>query len=463
MFKKCLKLIKGSALLLAILAIASCSMTDSGSTDNEQITTRSVNNSIIHIEAEDYSNYYDTTHGNSGGKYRNDNVDIQDCSEGGYNVGWIDTGEWLEYVVDIPENGSYKVIYRTANPYDLGGIQLIVNGQTLATTDLTDGDHWQDWKSDEDTLTLNSGIQTIRLFASGRSFNINWFQLIKTDKNQIQYPATNPDNWSPGAGWNLAWSDEFNNGIFDTSTWTRQVMYDPPNNEWQQYLNSSDYAWEEGGYMILKAVWRGEYHGDNRYYSARVISNPGGQSGADSYVTGKTFKYGKIAARIQLPYGKGIWPAFWMLGDNITETGGDTNWPQCGEIDILETGGKDDPNFGGGTVHGTIHRDPGSEDSPHWYNLYTEAGKKTLSNNQLFAEQFHVFEVEWDENQIIWKLDGVQFGNALSISGSGENEFHKDFYALFNIAVSGWFTQNPDESTNFSQYMYIDWIRHYTK
>lgn len=269
------------------------------------------------------------------------------------------------------------------------------------------------------------------------------------------------DNYDPGSGWTLSWSDEFNDGVFDTDIWTRQIWLDPPNNEWEQYTGDASTAWEEGGNMILEAAWDGVVHGDNHYTSARVISNPGGQSGG-SGTPGKVFLYGKIAARIKLPYGKGIWPAFWMLGDNISETGGDTGWPQCGEIDILETGAGGDPDYGQGTVHGTVHRDPGTEASPLGYNQYVSAGSYTLPGGEFFSEKFHVFEIEWDAAQIIWKLDGVQFGSK-DITADIENEFHKDFYVLFNIAVGGNFTATPDSTTPFPQYMYIDWIRHYEK
>jgi len=281
---------------------------------------------------------------------------------------------------------------------------------------------------------------------------------------EFVYPAVNADSWTPGDGWTLSWQDEFNDGAFDTNTWTRQTMLNPPNNEWQQYFGgtSNDNAWEADGYMVLKASMNGTAHGDNQYKSARVISNPGGQDGSSS-AEGKTFLYGKIAARIQLPYDKGIWPAFWMLGDNCSETGGDTTWPECGEIDILETGAKDDPAYGQGTTHGTLHHDPTVENITNdWNNLYLPSAEHTLPGGKFFAENFHVFEIEWDESKIVWKLDGAKIGEQ-SISEAGRSEFHKPFYVLFNIAVGGDFTSTPDSTTHFPQYMYIDWIRHYTK
>ena len=282
------------------------------------------------------------------------------------------------------------------------------------------------------------------------------------DKKIYGVAETELNTWEAGEGWNLSWSDEFNDGVFDTDTWTRQVMLNPPNNELETYTGDESTAYEENGNMVLKATHNGgAYNQPDSYTSARVISNPGGTSGIEG-VTGKTFLYGKIAARIKLPGGKGVWPAFWMLGDNISETGGDTDWPQCGEIDILESGGLNDPNYGQGTVHGTIHRDPGTELSPLGDNEYLEAGTVTLENEELFNDDFHVFEIEWDAQQIVWKLDGVQFG-LKNISADIENEFHEDFYVIFNIAMGGWFTTIPDSTTETPQYMYIDWIRHYIK
>lgn len=270
------------------------------------------------------------------------------------------------------------------------------------------------------------------------------------------------DTWVVGDEWTLDWSDEFDDGVFDTNVWTRQVMLDPPNYELETYTGDESTAYEEDGFMVLKATHNGGvYDQPDSYTSARVISNPGGNDGT-SGAEGKTFLYGKIAARIKLPGGKGIWPAFWMLGDNIIETGGDTNWPQCGEIDILESGGVDDPDYGQGTVHFTVHRDPGTETDPPSPNVYVPAGKYTLPGGALFKDDFHVFEIEWDPMQIVWKVDGVEYGSK-DISSDVENEFHKPFYVLFNIAVGGWFTDAPDNNTIFPQYMYVDWIRYYKK
>ena len=273
-------------------------------------------------------------------------------------------------------------------------------------------------------------------------------------------PARNRDDYDPGPGWNLVWSDEFDGDELDTNVWTRQVMPDPFNNELQQYTDDLENSFVRRGNLGIRVVWDGVEHADNRYTSARIISNPGGQTGTTD-AEGKTFLYGKIAARIQLPTGKGMWPAFWLLGDNISETGGDTDWPSSGEIDIMESGGGGAPSWGLGTVLGTIHHDP-SEDNTLGSNRYISAGAKLLRDRELLGERFRVYEIEWDEEQIVWKLDGEEFGS-VSIAEASRSEFQLPFYAILNVAVGGTFAVTPDEETPFPQYMYVDWVRHYQR
>ena len=95
-------------------------------------------------------------------------------------------------------------------------------------------------------------------------------------------------------------------------------------------------------------------------------------------------------------------------------------------------------------------------------SYYVPSAEYTLPNGEIFAEKFHVFEIEWDESSIVWKFDGAQIGSQ-SVSEATRSEFHENFYVIFNIAVAGAFTSVPDSTTPFPQYMYVDWIRHYTK
>ena len=112
---------------------------------------------------------------------------------------------------------------------------------------------------------------------------------------------------------------------------------------------------------------------------------------------------------------------------------------------------------------GALHHDPSVDNSGDWQsNLVLDTMSYTLPNGELFSEDFHVFEIEWDEEKIVWKVNGDQKAQ-ISITEPGRSEFHQPFYAIFNIAVGGWYTVDPDETTGFPRYMYIDWIRHYTK
>ena len=267
-------------------------------------------------------------------------------------------------------------------------------------------------------------------------------------------------DYDPGDGWTLEWSDEFDDGVLDDDIWHRQIMLrtgpypGPYNNELQRYTGDPDTAYEQDGNLVLRADRIGNLDGDGQYTSARVISNPGGQNGT-SGSTGATFMYGKIAVRATLPAGKGIWPAIWMLGDNINETGGSVPWPSSGEIDILETGSVNDRDghYGHATLHGTLHYS-------NSFGSHQYTGDTTQLSEGTFADDYHIFEIEWDERSIVWRLDGVPY-HYVDITRADMSEFHEPHYLLFNIAVGGHFTHVPDETTQFPQFMYVDWVRHY--
>lgn len=255
----------------------------------------------------------------------------------------------------------------------------------------------------------------------------------------ISYPASNPDDYEASVDWNLVWSDEFDGRELDLDNWTRQVLPEPFNGEWQQYFDREENAYVNDGYLILKGIHTSKTHGDNQYTSGRL--HTGGK---------QEWTYGRVAARIQLPYGKGIWPAFWMLGANITEIGGDVPWPACGEIDILELYGTRDA----GAVEANLHYEDGG---------HKMSGAKPFKlGNGIFADQFHVFEMEWDAKQITWYVDGVVYSE-VDITSEAMSEFHKPFYLLLNIAIGGEWAGRPDETTPFPSLMYVDWVRVYQR
>lgn len=259
------------------------------------------------------------------------------------------------------------------------------------------------------------------------------------DKKQVIYPAKNPDTYKVSSEWTLVWADEFTGKELNLKNWTRQILPEPYNKEWQQYFDRKENSYIENGNLVLKAIHHGDKHGDKQYTSARL--HTGGKH---------SWKYGKIAARIQLPYGQGMWPAFWMLGSDISEIGGNTPWPRCGEIDILELyGSRDDA-----VVEANLHYD----DDGHKMS----GAKPFKLSKGIFADKFHVFEIEWDEEKIVWLIDGKKYCEE-KITSKDRDEFHRDFYILLNIAVGGEHAGRPNDTTPFPAYMYVDWVRVYQR
>ena len=259
-----------------------------------------------------------------------------------------------------------------------------------------------------------------------------------------EYPAPNlaDDDYRAGEGWELVWSDEFDGATIDTANWNRQVVEAGRfNDEWQRYTDSDENAYIDRGCLVIRAIHESGRHGLDQYTSARLNT-----------AHKRAWTYGKIAARIQLPHGEGTWPAFWMLGANIDENGGDTPWPQSGEIDILEFyGSKDD-----GAVEANIHYadESGSHATMGVVRYELPEGR--------FADAFHVFELEWNDESLTWYVDGQPFASA-PIAGEAFSEFHKDFFVLLNVAIGGRSAGRPDGTTDFPVRMYVDWVRVYKK
>jgi beta-glucanase (GH16 family) len=258
------------------------------------------------------------------------------------------------------------------------------------------------------------------------------------------YPAANlkNDTYRPGTDWKLVWSDEFQGESINEANWNLLVAEAGRfNGEWQRYTDSHANAYVENDCLVIRAIHEGDAIAPGQYSSARLHT-------AQKHA----WKYGRISARIQLPYGEGIWPAFWMLGANIDENGGDTPWPQSGEIDILELyGSKDDA-----VVEANIHY---ADKSGAHAMLESPAFKLEQGK---FSDNFHVFELEWDATEIAWLVDGKEYAST-PISSDEFSEFHKEFFILLNIAVGGHSAGQPDSTSPFPQYMYIDWVRVYQR
>jgi beta-glucanase (GH16 family) len=233
--------------------------------------------------------------------------------------------------------------------------------------------------------------------------------------------------------WQMVWSDEFNDLILDESIWTREVGGNGwGNNELQYYTNRTVNSFLQNGKLVIKAIE--ENFGSRNYTSARLKTQDK-----------KFFKYGKIEARIKLPFGKGIWPAFWMLGQSFPVVG----WPASGEIDIMElVGGSEGDN----KVYGTAHWEENGQHAQYGGNYILSSG--------IFADDFHLFSITWDPQFLRWYVDDNLF-YTFNITSFDKTEFHREFFIILNVAVGGNWPGPPDPSTVFPQRMEIDYVRVY--
>jgi beta-glucanase (GH16 family) len=248
-------------------------------------------------------------------------------------------------------------------------------------------------------------------------------------------------------GWKLIWHDEFDGpagaGI-DTNKWTAETGPARANQEWEFYTNDRTNAVLDGhGCLdIIALKWPTNTFktrvGDGEYSSAR-------------FNTRKKFsvKYGRIEARFKIPAGHGMWPAFWMMGDNIGKAG----WPAGGEIDIMENIGKE-PD----TVHGTMH-------GPGYSGSQGPSGLFRLKNQERFADNFHVFAVEWETNEIRWYVDGQFYERRTPADLPAGKKWVYDhpFFLLLNLAIGGGWPGYPDETTKFPVVMAVDYVRVYQR
>ncbi|MEZ4921272.1 MAG: family 16 glycosylhydrolase [Saprospiraceae bacterium] len=254
------------------------------------------------------------------------------------------------------------------------------------------------------------------------------------DVNQLQIPTTGFTSPLTYPGMTLVWQDEFDQGALNGANWTHEIGTGQGgwgNNELQYYRPENTYF--DSDFLIIEA--REENVGGSNYTSSRMVTK-------DKF----EFQYGRVDIRAALPQGQGLWPALWMLGANIDDLG----WPACGEIDIMEMIGSQP-----GRTHGTVHY--GNDVGSHQYM----GGSKALSGNAIFADEFHVFSIIWEENRIEWLLDGVTFYVVdPSDIVAGQNwPFNEPFFFIFNVAVGGNWPGSPDGSTQFPQRMIVDYVR----
>ncbi|MEM9001475.1 MAG: glycoside hydrolase family 16 protein [Bacteroidota bacterium] len=236
---------------------------------------------------------------------------------------------------------------------------------------------------------------------------------------------------------NLVLAEDFEvDGAPNPSVWDYDIGRGPNGDGWgnqelQYYTDSEDNVRIENGVLLITA--REESFEGASYTSARLLTK-------DLFEQ----QYGRFEARIRLPYGQGIWPAFWMLGADIDEN----PWPAAGEIDIMEYRGQE-PTVLIGSVHG-----PG-------YNGGNAISKEYVLENDRFDTGFHIFGIEWGPDYVNFYVDDVLYNQITPEDVTGPWVFDKPFFILMNMAVGGSFVGSPDAETEFPQTMLVDYVRVY--
>lgn len=253
----------------------------------------------------------------------------------------------------------------------------------------------------------------------------------------ITFSGCKPDDFQKldDRNWQLTWSDEFDGAakaLPDAAKWTYDIGTGQNgwgNQELQSYTNSPDNVSLDGeGNLVITALKNG-----NSFSSARLKTQ-----GLF------TQQYGRFEARLKTPYGPGIWPAFWMLGSNV-ET---INWPQCGEIDIMELRGQE-PHIINGTIHG-----PG-------YSGGNPITKPYALANARFDTEYHIFAIEWDKDKIDFFVDDFLYQRIERGDVPGEWVYDQPFFMILNVAVGGNYVGFPTNDTPFPQKMTVDYVRVY--
>jgi beta-glucanase (GH16 family) len=257
------------------------------------------------------------------------------------------------------------------------------------------------------------------------------------NENLLYYPVDN----SATAGYTtptsypgktLVWNDEFNSNTINTTTWVFETGAGGWGNaELENYTARSQNAFQSKGNLIIEA--RKESLNGSAYTSARMITK-----------ARKVFTFGRIDIRAKVPTGKGIWPAIWMLGNNIDQV----NWPACGEMDIMELLGQE-PN----KIYGTLHWGATTQ-------LHQSKGTNKVLGAGSYDQQFHVYSLVWVKDQVQILVDDVVYNtiNATDVAGSN-NPFNSDFFFILNVAVGGNWPGSPDGTTVFPQRMVVDYVR----
>lgn len=263
------------------------------------------------------------------------------------------------------------------------------------------------------------------------------------------YAAAQP----AGPRWTLVWSDEFNGPAGappDPAKWNYDLGGNGwGNNEVEVYTNSTANAFQDGkGNLVMRAI----RDAAGNYTSARLQT---GSPHASTHTTDLSWQYGRIEARIKLPFGQGVWPAFWMLGENI----GTVGWPTSGEVDIME-------NFG--TYHNNLSVNNGTAHGPGYSGGKGIGKAYTLPAGETVGSDYHVYAIDWSPDSVEWSVDQVPYFKITpaSLPAGTKWVFNAPFFLLLDLAIGGpkTFLGMPDPKAPFPpQEMLVDYVRVYQR
>ena len=258
---------------------------------------------------------------------------------------------------------------------------------------------------------------------------------------------------------NPVWSDEFNGSDIDRDKWNFDIgsgygageleYYTDPESAGKQNISIVE---DVQGVSALRISARNSpvFHdpdeGDYVYTSGRLTTK-----GLFS------FTRGRVEARMKLPFGRGMWPALWLVGDAIGADG--SGWPRCGEIDIFEmVGGTPYSGYrdlGDSIIYGTLHW--GDSSNSH---LQSDPNGVFVLDEGNFSDGYHIFAIEWTSSRVSWYVDGHRYFSEY-IPEIDKDAFQNPFFIIVNLAIGGNWPGPPDGTTIFPQHLYVDWIRVY--
>ncbi|MGP4095821.1 discoidin domain-containing protein [Nonomuraea sp. KM90] len=359
---------------------------------------------------------------------------------------WTDPG-WI--YVDLGATAQISKVVLQWDPAYARSYQLQVSNDANNWTTVYNTTSGSGFKQ---TLSVTGTGRYVRMYGTQRAtaygYSLWEFQVYGTGGDPTDPPAPPKDPANPPA---LVWSDEFN-GPSGSKPDAAKWRADPgtgPNNELEYYTNHDNASMDGQGHLVMEA---------------RKQATPGSACPPDP-LTGSTtcqytsarmntgtkfhFTYGRVEARIKVPKGNGLWPAFWMMGADFL-TG--RPWPYNGEIDIMEVLGKD-VKTSYSTVHAPAYNGGGGIGSPY-----------TLPNGADYSDDFHVWAAHWDSKGIVYTLDGrtvFTLSKDQVEQTRGPWIFDHPFYLILNLAVGGDWPGPPNTATPFPSRMLVDYVRVY--